>query len=108
MGISYNPFLDSEAGAAYINFEVRQLLNFWTERIIERGKPSLGLLLEKVPVVICVPRSEKKVELRLGREDNIVSTKLGTVWKLSWCPHLQAKLNQEVTERVRLSPGKRI
>ena len=34
---------------------------------------------------------------------------LGTDWKLlrpSWCPHLQANLNEEVTERVRLSPGK--
>ena len=26
MGISYNPFLDSEAGAAYMNFEVTEIV----------------------------------------------------------------------------------
>ena len=35
MGIAYNPFLDSEAGSAYMNFGVAELLKFWTERIIE-------------------------------------------------------------------------
>ena len=114
MGILDNSFLDSEAGAAYMKFEVTELLKFWTKRIIEiiatdGGKPSLGLLLGKVPEVICVPHSEKKVELRLGGENDILSTNLGTVWKLlrsSWRPHPQANLNEEVTERVRLSPGK--
>ena len=50
MGIAYNPFLDSEAGNAYMNFEVAELLKFWTEKILEidpteRERPSLGLLL---------------------------------------------------------------
>ena len=45
MVISYNPFLDSDARTAYMNFEVTELLKFWTERIIEidatdKGKPS--------------------------------------------------------------------
>ena len=92
MGISYNTFLVSAAGAAYMNFEVTELLKFWAGRIIEidatdRGKPSLGLTLEKVPEVICVPRSEKKLELRLGGEDNVLSTNMETVWRLlrsSW------------------------
>ena len=56
-----------------------------------------------------MPRSEKKVELRLGGEDKALSTSLETVWRLlgpSWWPHPQANLNEEVTERVRLSPGK--
>ena len=47
--------------------------------------------------------------LRLGGKDDILSTNLGTVWKLlrlSWCPHSQAVWNEELTERVRLSPGK--
>ena len=35
MGIAYNPFLDSEAGNAYMYFEVAELLKFWTEKIIE-------------------------------------------------------------------------
>ena len=54
-----------------------------------------------------MPRSEKK--MRLGGEDNALSTNLGTVWRLlrpSWCPHSQASLNEDVTERVRLSPEK--
>ena len=65
--------------------------------------------LEKVPEVVSVPRSDKKVELRLGGKDDILYTNMGFVWKLlrpSWCPHPQASLNEEITERVRLSPGK--
>ena len=54
MGIAYNPFLDSEAGSAHRNHEVKELLKFWTEKIIEidtveRERPSLGLILEKTP-----------------------------------------------------------
>ena len=50
-----------------MNFEVAELLKFRTEKIIEidpteREKPSLGLLLEKMPDVISVPRSNKRVE----------------------------------------------
>ena len=32
MGKVYSPFLDSEAGKAYMNFEVAELLKFWTDR----------------------------------------------------------------------------
>ena len=115
MGISYNPFLDAEAGAAYMIFEVTALLKFWTEKIIEiesteRKKLSMGLLLENVPKVVSVPLPERQVELRLVDKDDILSTNLVTIWKLlrpSWCPHPQANMN-EVTELspVRLSPGK--
>ena len=45
----------------------------------------------------------------MGGEDNILSTNLGTVWRLlrpSCCPHPQANLDEELTERVRLSPRK--
>ena len=64
MGISYNPFSDTEAGAAYMNFEVTELLKFWTEKVVEidpteRERPSPGLLLEKVPDITSVPRSER-------------------------------------------------
>ena len=60
-----------------MSFEVTELLKFWTERIIKidatvKGKPRLGLRLVKVTEVICMPHSEKKVELRLGREDKIL------------------------------------
>ena len=114
MVISYNPFLDAETGAAYMNFKVTELLKFWTEKIVEidpteRERSSLILLLEKVPEVVRVPRSEMKVELRLVGKSDILSTNLGTVWKLlrpSWCPHPQVSLNEELTERLRLSLGK--
>ena len=76
---------------------------------MEREKPSLGLLLEATPKVISVPRSSKRVELRMGNGNGIMTTNLGTVWKLlrpSWCPHPHASLIEEVTERVRLTPTK--
>ena len=114
MGIAYNPFLNSEAGSAHRNHEVTELLKFWTEKIIvtdsmEREKPSLGLLLEATPKVISVPRSSKRVELRMGNRNGMMTTNLGTVWKLlrpSWCPHPHASLIEEFTERVRLTPTK--
>ena len=88
-----------------------ELLKFWTEKIIiidptEREKPSLGLLLEATPKVISVPCSSKRVELRMGNGNGMMTTNLGTVWKflrLSWCPHPHASLIEEVTERVRLT-----
>ena len=112
MGIAYNPFLNSEAGSAHRNHEVTELFKFWTEKIIvidsiEGEKPSLGLLLEATPKVISVPRSSKRVELRMGNGNGTMTTNLGTVWKLlrpSWCPHPHASLIEEVTERVRLTP----
>ena len=111
MGIAINPFLDSEARNAHKNFEVTELLKFWTEKMIkidsaERERPSLGLMLEKM---ISVPRSNKMVELKMGNGNGMLVTNLGTVWKLlrpSWCPHPPANLIEEVTERVRLSPTK--
>ena len=114
MGIAYNPFLNSEAGSAHRNHEVTELLKFWTEKIMvidsmEREKPSLGLLLEATPKVISVPRSSKRVELRMGNGNGMLTPNLGTVWKLlrpSWCPHPHASLIEEVTERVRLTPTK--
>ena len=114
MGIAYNPFLDSEAASVYRNHEVTELFNFWTEKIIvidptEREKPSLGLLLEATPKVISVPRSNKRVELRMGNGNGMMTPILGTVWKSlrsSWCPQPHASLIQEVTERVRLTPTK--
>ena len=114
MGIAYNPFLNSEAASAHKNHEVTELLKFWTEKIIvinsmEREKPSLGLLLEATPKVISVLRSSKRVELRMGNGNGMMTTNLGTVWKLlrpSWCPHPHASLIEEVTERLRLTPTK--
>ena len=114
MGIAYNPFLNSESASAYGNHEVAELLKFWTEKIIvidpmEREKPSLGLLLEATPKVIGLPRSSKRVELRMGNGNGMMTTNLGTVWKLlrpSWCAHPHASLIEEVTERVKLTPTK--
>ena len=112
MVMAYNPFLDLEAGGAHRNQEVAELLKFWTEKImeidtVERERPSLGLILEKAPEVISVPRSSKRVELKMGNGNGVLTTNLGVVWKLlrpSWCPHSHASLVEEVTERVRSAP----
>ena len=86
-GIAYKPFLDSEAGNAYMNFEVAELLKFWTEKTIEidpteRERPSLGLLIEKMPEVISVPRSNMKLEQKMGNGNEMLVTNLGIVWNL--------------------------
>ena len=113
MGMAYNQFFDSEAGGAHRKYEVAELLKFWTEKIVEtntveRERPSLGLILEKTPEVISVPRSSKRVELKIGNGNGMLVTNRGVVWKLlrpSWCPHPHASLIEEVTERVRLAPA---
>ena len=112
MGIAYNPFLDSETGGAHKNHEVAELLKFWTEKIVEidaveKERPSLGLILEKTPEVVSIPRSNKRVEVNMGDGNGLLITNLGVVWKLlrpSWCPHPHASLIEETTERVRLAP----
>ena len=112
MGMAYNSFLDLEAGGAHRNYEVAELLKFWTEKImeidtVERERPSLGLILERTTEVISVPRSSKRVELKMGNGNGVLTTNLGVVWKLlrpSWCPHPHASLIEGVTERVRLAP----
>ena len=74
---------------------------------MERERPSLGLILERTPEVISVPRSSKRVELKMGNGNGVLTTNLEVVWKLlrpSWCPHPHASLIEEVTERVRLAP----
>ena len=116
LGIAYNPFLVSQVGTAHRNHEVTELLKFWTETekiieidSVEREKPSLGLILERMPRVISVPRSNKRVELKMGSGNGLLITKFGTVCKLlrpSWCPHPHASLIEEVTERVMLAPTK--
>ena len=84
--MAYNPFLDSEAGNACMNFEAAELLKFWTKKKdeidpTERERPILGLLLllEKMPEIISVPRSDKKVKIRLGSGNDVLSTNLGTI-----------------------------
>ena len=55
-----------------------------------------------------MPRSSKRVELKMGNGNGMLVTNLGVVCKLlrpSWCPHPQASLIEEVTERVRLAPA---
>ena len=111
MGMAHNPFFDSETGGAHRNHEVAELLKFWTEKIVEidaveRERPSLGLILEKTPEVISVPRSSKRVELKMGNGNGMLITNLGVVRKLlrpSWCPQPHASLIEETTERVRLA-----
>ena len=97
-----------------MNFEVVELLKFWTEKIIEINpteleRLNLGLLLEKMTELISFPRSNKRVELKMGNGNDMLFTKLGTVWKLlrpSRCPHPHANLTEEITERVKLAPAK--
>ena len=53
-----------------------------------------------------MPRSSKRVELKMGNGNGMLVTNLGVAWKLlrpSWCPHPHASLIEEVTERVRLA-----
>ena len=69
----------------------------------------MGLILEKLPEVKSVPRSNKRVELKMGKGNGMMVTNLGVVWKLLrpfWCPHPHASLIEEVTERMRLAPTK--
>ena len=48
MGISYSPFWNAETGVAYKIFKTADVLNFWTDKLIEidvleEKKPKLGV-----------------------------------------------------------------
>ena len=67
-----------------MNFEVAELLKFWTKKIseidpTERERPCVGLLLEKMPEVISVSRSKKRVEPKMGNGNDILVTSWETV-----------------------------
>ena len=54
-------------------------------------------------------RVQKEGRAKTGNGDEVLSTNLGTIWKLlrpPWYPHPHASLIEEVTERVRMSPAK--
>ena len=58
------------------------MFKFWTEKIIEidpteRERPSLGLFLEKMPEVISVPRSNKRMKLKMVNGNDMMITNLG-------------------------------
>ena len=58
-----------------MNFGVTESQKFWSEKInendtTERKKPSLDLILQKGPEVICVPRYERRVKLSLRGDGN--------------------------------------
>ena len=76
----------------------------------EVERPDRDKEVESVmPEVTSVPRSNKRVKLKMGNGNGMLITNLGTIWKLlrpPWCPHPHAGLIEEVTERVRLSPTK--
>ena len=104
MGMAYNPFLDLEAGGAHRNYEVAELLKFWTEKIMEIDTVER----EKTTEVISVPRSSKRVELKMGNGNGMLTTNLGVVWKLlrpSWCPHPHAKPHVKESSEVTSGTG---
>ena len=108
MGMAYNPFLDSQKLRGGGATKVLYREDSGNRHSRERERLSLGLVLEKTPEVISVPRSSKRVELKMGNGNGMLVANLGMVWKLrrpSWCPHPHASLIEEVTERVRLAPA---
>ena len=112
VGIAYNPFLDSEAGGAHRNHEVAELLKFWTEKIIEtdtveRERQSLGLILEKTPEVISVPRSSKRVELKMGNGNGMLVTNLVEIAKTLLVPTSPRKPDRGGHEASEVSTDRR-
>ena len=103
MGIAYNPFRGRESSQESRGDGAVEVLDGKGNRNRFNGEG------ETEQNVISVPRSSKRVELRMENGNGMMTTNLGTVWNLlrpSWCPHPHASLIEEVTERVRLTPTK--
>ena len=63
------------------------------------------MLLEIETEIVCVLRSERRLELRLVGKENILFTNLRVVWRLmrpSWYPHTQASLTEDTKECITL------
>ena len=80
--------------ACLTTYEQTVLLRFWTSRIATirsaaNQQTRLGLVLEENLAAPSLPKSEKRLEFRLGFSDELLKTSLFVLWELmrpSWCP----------------------
>ena len=93
-GMAYNPFINEDIRDCFFDYEQALLLRFWTSRIATirsatNQQTKLGLVLEEKETAPSVPKSDNRVEFRLGFSDELLRTSLMVVWELmkpSWCP----------------------
>ena len=108
IAIAYNPFLSEDIGDCFFDYEQAVLLRFWTSRIVTiksatNPQTKLGLVLEEEVTAPSVPKSDKRVEFRLGFSDELLRTSLMVVGELmrpSWCPSPKADSILRATQDV--------
>ena len=109
-GMAYNPFVNEEAREAYFDYEQVIVLNFWFERIKEKGmlmveQPKLGIILEERVVEPSDPELKGQMSFNCGSLDGPLKISLITMWELmnpSWCPHFNAGLIWDMTADITL------
>ena len=102
IGIAYNPFLSEDIRDCFFDHKQAVLLRFWTSRFVTI-KIKLGLVLDEEVTAPSVPKSDKRVEFRLGFSDELLRTSLMAVWELmrpSWCPSPNADSILRATQDV--------
>ena len=84
------------------------LLRFWTSRIATirsaaNQQTRRGLVLEEKVTATSKPKSDNRVEFRLGFSDELLKTSLIVLWELtkpSWCPSPNAYSMCRATQDV--------
>ena len=107
-GIAYNPFLNEDIRDCFFDYEQAVLRKFWTSRIATRWSAAnqqtkLGLVLEEKVTAPSVPKSDNRVEFRLGFSNELLRTSLVVAWELtkpSWCPSPNADSILRATQDV--------
>ena len=113
MWMSNNPYLTTNAGAAYMNFKNTDMLNRGAEkgnrnRHDGREYTSLSSLPDNGVDIICVPLSEKILELRLGGGATYFSRaweQSGSYWKFHGACILKRDWMKKSWNEIRLLPG---
>ena len=108
IGVAYNPFLSEDIRDCFFDYEQAVLLRFWTSRIVttksvNNPQTKLRLVSEEEVTAPSVPKSNKRVEFRLGFSDELLRTSLRVVWELmrpSWCPSSNADSILRATQDV--------
>ena len=83
--MEYIPFINEDIRDCFFDYDQEVLLRFWLSRIVTirraaNQQAKLGLVLEAKVTALSVPKSDNRVEFRLGFSNELLKTSLMVVW----------------------------
>ena len=84
VGMAYNTFINEDIRDCFFDYEQALLLRFWLSRVATirsaaNQRAKLGIVLEEKATASSAPKSDNRVEFRLGFSDELLRTSLMVV-----------------------------